>query len=49
MISSDVREEMARRTNWGRMLRPAWHLPKVSPEDEPVDNRKNKKQKEANP
>jgi hypothetical protein len=40
---------MARRTNWGKMLKPAWHLPEISPEDEPIEARKNRKQKEANP
>ena len=49
VIPSEVKEEMARRTNWGRMLKPAWHLPEISPEDEPIEARKNRKQKEANP
>ncbi len=49
VIPSEVKEEMARRTNWGRMLKPAWHLPEISPEDEPIEARKNRKQQEANP
>ncbi len=32
VISSSVKEEMARRTNWGKMLEPGWHLPDVAPE-----------------
>jgi hypothetical protein len=27
VISDEVKAEMARRTNWGRMLEPAQHLP----------------------
>jgi hypothetical protein len=30
VISSDVKAEMARRTNWGKMLEPGWHLPDVA-------------------
>ncbi len=32
VISSDVKAEMARRTNWGKMLETGWHLPDVAPE-----------------
>jgi hypothetical protein len=35
VISDEVKAEMARRTDWGRMLRPEHHLPKTSPELEP--------------
>jgi hypothetical protein len=49
VIPSEVKEEMARRTNWGRMLKPAWHLPVVSPEDAPLETRTKKKRTEANP
>ncbi len=41
VISGDVKEEMARRTNWGKMLEPGWHLPDVAP--------KTTAKKEANP
>jgi NodT family efflux transporter outer membrane factor (OMF) lipoprotein len=34
VISSDVKAEMARRTNWGKMLQPGWHLPDVAPKKE---------------
>ncbi len=27
VLSTEVKEEMARRTNWGRLLEPAQHLP----------------------
>ena len=35
VISSNVKAEMARRTNWGKMLEPGWHLPDVAPETTP--------------
>lgn len=35
VVSDEVKAEMARRTNWGRMLETAQHMPKVSPEEEP--------------
>ena len=35
MISSNVKAEMARRTNGGKMLEPGWHLPDVAPETTP--------------
>ncbi len=35
VISEEVKAEMARRTNWGRMLETAQHMPKESPEEEP--------------
>jgi NodT family efflux transporter outer membrane factor (OMF) lipoprotein len=35
VISEEVKAEMARRTNWGRMLETAQHMPKTSPEEEP--------------
>jgi outer membrane protein TolC len=35
VISDEVKAEMARRTNWGRMLETAQHMPKTSPEEEP--------------
>jgi NodT family efflux transporter outer membrane factor (OMF) lipoprotein len=35
VVSDAVKEEMARRTNWGRMLETAQHMPKTSPEEEP--------------
>ena len=35
VISEEVKAEMARRTNWGRMLETAQHMPKVSPEEQP--------------
>jgi NodT family efflux transporter outer membrane factor (OMF) lipoprotein len=31
VISREVKAEMARRTNWGRMLEPRHHLPPISP------------------
>jgi outer membrane protein TolC len=34
VISSQVKEEMARRTNWGKMLQPSWHLPDVASKKE---------------
>jgi NodT family efflux transporter outer membrane factor (OMF) lipoprotein len=34
VISSEVKEEMARRTNWGKMLQPGWHLPDVASKKE---------------
>lgn len=33
VVSDEVKTEMSRRTNWGRMLRPEYHLPKTSPEE----------------
>ena len=35
VISEEVKAEMARRTNWGRLLETAQHMPKESPEEEP--------------
>ena len=35
VISDEVKAEMGRRTNWGKMLKPEQHLPKVSPVEEP--------------
>jgi NodT family efflux transporter outer membrane factor (OMF) lipoprotein len=35
VISDEVKAEMERRTNWGRMLETAQHLPKTSPEEVP--------------
>ena len=35
VISEEVKAEMARRTNWGRMLETAQHMPRVSPEEQP--------------
>ena len=35
VVSDEVKAEMARRTNWGRMLETAQHMPKISPEEEP--------------
>jgi outer membrane protein TolC len=35
VVSDEVKAEMARRTNWGRMLETAQHMPKRSPEEEP--------------
>jgi NodT family efflux transporter outer membrane factor (OMF) lipoprotein len=32
IISDDVKAEMARRTNWGKMLDAGWHLPDVAPQ-----------------
>ena len=31
VISDEVKAEMKRRTDWGRMLEPSHHLPKTSP------------------
>jgi NodT family efflux transporter outer membrane factor (OMF) lipoprotein len=31
VISDEVKAEMARRTDWGRMLEPSHHLPQISP------------------
>lgn len=31
VVSREVKAEMARRTNWGRMLEPSHHLPAISP------------------
>ncbi len=31
VISDEVKAEMGQRTNWGKMLKPEQHLPKVSP------------------
>ena len=31
VISDDVKAQMRQRTNWGQMLKPEQHLPKVSP------------------
>jgi NodT family efflux transporter outer membrane factor (OMF) lipoprotein len=35
VISDEVKTEMGRRTNWGRMLKPEYHLPATSPEQKP--------------
>ena len=35
VISGAVKTEMGRRTNWGRMLKPEYHLPASSPEQTP--------------
>ena len=35
VISDEVKTEMGQRTNWGKMLKPEQHLPKVSPVEEP--------------
>jgi NodT family efflux transporter outer membrane factor (OMF) lipoprotein len=35
VVSEEVKAEMDRRTNWGRMLETAEHMPKVSPVEEP--------------
>ena len=35
VISDEVKAEMARRTNWGKLLETARHIPKESPEEEP--------------
>jgi NodT family efflux transporter outer membrane factor (OMF) lipoprotein len=35
VVSDDVKAEMARRTDWGRMLETAQHMPKMSPVEEP--------------
>jgi NodT family efflux transporter outer membrane factor (OMF) lipoprotein len=35
VVSDEVKAEMERRTNWGRMLEVAQHIPKASPEEAP--------------
>ncbi|HAB18584.1 MAG TPA: transporter [Verrucomicrobiales bacterium] len=35
VVSDEVKAEMARRTNWGKMLEPQNHLPPMSPEETP--------------
>jgi NodT family efflux transporter outer membrane factor (OMF) lipoprotein len=35
VVSDEVKSEMDRRTNWGRMLETAQHMPKESPVEEP--------------
>jgi|RhiMetdeSRZDD1v2_1073273.scaffolds.fasta_scaffold100726_3 NodT family efflux transporter outer membrane factor (OMF) lipoprotein len=35
VVSDEVKAEMARRTNWGRILETAQHMPKTSPEEAP--------------
>jgi len=35
VVSEKVKAEMARRTNWGDMLEPQHHLPKIPPEQQP--------------
>ncbi len=35
VVSDEVKAEMARRVNWGKLLETANHMPKVSPEEEP--------------
>jgi hypothetical protein len=37
VISPEVKIEMQRTTRWGRMMEPSRHLPKVSPEEQPVE------------
>jgi NodT family efflux transporter outer membrane factor (OMF) lipoprotein len=37
VISPDVKMEMQKTTRWGRMMEPSRHLPKVSPEEQPVE------------
>jgi hypothetical protein len=37
VISDEVKAEMARRTDWGKMLEPSHHLPKISPVDAPEE------------
>lgn len=37
VISAETKHEMTRRTRWGRMMEPDQHLPKVPPEDQPVE------------
>ena len=34
VISGAVKAEMSRRTNWGKMLEPGWHLPDVASKKE---------------
>ena len=36
VISDEVKAEMARRTDWGKMLEPSHHLPKTPPPEEPA-------------
>lgn len=40
VVSPEVKEEMEKRTRWGRIMEPAQHIPAVSPEDEPVEVKK---------
>jgi hypothetical protein len=35
VVSEEVKAEMARRTNWGKMLETAQHMPKTGPEQGP--------------
>ncbi|MBX9742629.1 MAG: efflux transporter outer membrane subunit [Chthoniobacterales bacterium] len=36
VIPEEVKQQMAKRTNWGRMLSTNNHLPRISPEDRPA-------------
>lgn len=36
VIPEEVKQQMAKRTNWGRMLQEKNHLPRISPEDRPA-------------
>ena len=36
VVSDEIKAEMSRRTNWGRMLEPSHHLPKIPPQEEPT-------------
>ena len=36
VVSDEVKAEMSRRTDWGRMLEPSHHLPKTPPPEEPA-------------
>lgn len=40
VISPEVKTEMEKRTRWGRMMEPQRHIPKVAPEDQPVETPK---------
>lgn len=37
VISTETKAEMQKRIPWGRMMEPAWHIPQVAPEDQPVE------------
>ncbi|HRJ71366.1 MAG TPA: TolC family protein [Terrimicrobiaceae bacterium] len=37
VLSPQVKEDMAKRRYWGRMLEPSRHLPAVAPEEQPVE------------
>jgi NodT family efflux transporter outer membrane factor (OMF) lipoprotein len=49
VISATVKAEMARRSNWGKMLEPSRHLPETSPEDAASSASPTPKPKEAKP